>query len=165
MALQINLTQERRNNSTNYGKIYGRAKNSAPIGIEDLADVMKKHNQSFSKGEIQGIITDMASTIKELLLLGQPVKLADLGIFYASVESKPANTVKEFDLGTHIKSVKLLCRATGQLTRKELTKDSVLEYTELAKKLKDGLISISSLYKDNSDEDPTDGDDPDTQRP
>ena len=78
MALQIRLYQDRRNNSTNYGKIYGQAANKAPIGIDELSEHMAKHNCPYSKGIIKAILTDMVSCVKELMLDGQPVKISDL---------------------------------------------------------------------------------------
>ncbi len=152
MSLKVNLYQERRRQNDNYGKIYGRAKNAEPIGIDELAKHMNEHNTPFSKGVIKGIITDMASCIKELILMGQPVKLADLGIFKASVVSTPANTPKDFDLSKNIKSVKLLCQATGEITRKKLTEGAMLEYTELASKVREGRVDISTLYDEEDDD-------------
>lgn len=166
MALNINLYQERRSESDNYGKVYGRVKNSTPIGISELAKHMSEHGTPFSKGTIQGILTDMASCVQELMLMGQPVKLNDLGIFYATVESGCANTAADFDLGKNIKSVKLLCRATGELTRKELTAKAQLQYSDLAEKVREGRVDIASLYdEENGTSTSSDDDDVNPQRP
>ncbi|MBQ9357464.1 MAG: DNA-binding protein [Prevotella sp.] len=150
MALNINLYQDRRSESDNYGKVYGRVKNSTPIGIADLAKHMAEHGTPFSKGTIQGILSDMSSCVKELMLMGQPVKLDDLGIFYATVESTCANTAADFDLSKNIKAVKLLCRATGDVTRKELTSKAQLQYSDLAQKVRDGKVDIATLYDEQS---------------
>ena len=127
----------------NYGKVYGRAENAAPINIEKLAEHMAQHNTPFSAGTIKGILTDMVGCIKELILLGQPVKLDNLAIFKASVVSTPADDVESFELDSNVKSLKLLAIATGRLTRKMLTQDALLGYTSLAERVRKGEIALS----------------------
>lgn len=146
--LKINLYKNKNSNSTNYGKIYGRCENSAPIDIDGLAKHMAEHNSPYSKGVIKGILDDMVSCMKELLLMGQPVKIADLAIFKASVVSKPANDVETFDLNTNIKCVKLLAYATGEVKRKKLTEDALLGYTSLAQRIKTGEAVLSGNKKE-----------------
>ena len=144
MALQINLYKNKNENSTKFGRVYGRVKNSEPIGIKELAQHMSEHNTPFSKGVIQGILADMAGCIKELILMGQPVKIADLAIFSAEVTSDSATTADKYDLQKHIKNVRLLAKSTGIVTRKELTDDVLLEYTDLAQKIRSGEAKLSN---------------------
>jgi len=148
MALKINLYKNKNENSPKFGRIYGRVKNSAPIGIEELAQHMSEHNTPYSKGVIKGILTDMASCIKELMLMGQPVKLADLAIFSAEVTSDSAADAKSFNLVEHIKNVRLLARATGIVSRKQLSDDALLEYTDLAQKIRNGEAVLSNNKKE-----------------
>ncbi len=143
MALKINLYKNHDENSRYFGKVYGRVENADPIGIKELAQHMADHNTPYSKGVIAGILTDMASCIKELMLQGQPVKLADLAIFKASVTSKPAISVEKFSLQENIKNVRLLAQATGTVSRKQLTNDAMLEYTSLAQRIKNGEVELS----------------------
>ena len=75
--------------------------------------------------------------------LGQPVKLADLAIFKASVTSKPAVSVDKFDLNTHIKNVRLCAVSTGILTRKQLSESATLGWTSLAQQILDGKVELS----------------------
>ena len=143
MALKIDLYKNHDENSRYFGKIYARVENNNPIGIEELAAHMAAHNTPYSKGVIKGILTDMASCIKELMLEGQPVKLADLAIFKASVTSKPAVSVDKFDLNTHIKNVRLCAVSTGILTRKQLSESATLGWTSLAQQILDGKVELS----------------------
>ena len=165
MGLLIRLAQERRSGNKNYGKIYGQVKNKKPIGIDEMADHMAHHNTPFSKGVIRGILKDFVDCTKEMLLEGQPVKIADLGIFYAKASSKPANTVEDFDLNTNIKCIRLLCTPSGETGTKVLTSEATLEYTDLAKKIKAGLVDISSLYEEDTTPSGGDDSDPDDERP
>ena len=143
--LKIDLYKNKNQESRQFGKVYGRVNNAAPIEIPELAKHMSLHNTPYSKGVIQGILTDMAACIKELMLQGQPVKLADLCIFKASVVSTPAVSVEKFDLSENIKNVRLLAQATGIVTRKKLTEDAMLSYTSLAEKIKAGEAELSDV--------------------
>lgn len=152
--LKVNLYKNKRQGDENFGKVYCRAENADPIGIVELADHMSAHNSPYSKGVIKGILTDMVGCIKELILMGQPVKLDDLAIFKASLVSTPANNVDSFDLNTNVKCVKLLAISTGKVTRKELSSDAILGYTSLAQRIKNGEITLSNRkgeYIDSSD--------------
>lgn len=141
--LKINLYKNKNRNSRFFGKVYGRVENAEPIGIPELAKHMADHNTPYSKGIIQGILTDMAYCIKELMLQGQPVKLADIAIFKASVTSTPAVDVEEFDLTKNIKNVRLCAQATGIVSRKKFTADALLGYTSMAQRIKDGEAELS----------------------
>ena len=142
--LLIDLYKNKNQNSAKFGRIYGRVKNADPIGIPELAQHMSDHNTPYSKGVIAGILTDMVSCIKELILLGQPVKISDLAIFSAAVTSDSSADVDHFDLNTTIKEVRLLSKSTGKISRKELTKDSILGYTAMAQRLKAHEATLSN---------------------
>ena len=152
MALKINLYRNNNEESKYFGKVYGRVENAQPIGIDELAQHMSEHNTPYSRGVIKGILTDMASCIKELMLQGQPLKLADLAIFKASVTSSPAVDAVSFDLGKHIKNVRLTAVATGIVTRKKLTEDALLQFTTLAQKVRAGEVQLSTGKSGNDDE-------------
>lgn len=136
MSLKVNLYKNQNSNSKTFGKIYGRAENDEPMSIEDLAQHMADHNTPFSKGVIKGILTDMVSCIRHLCLDGHPVKLDNLAIIKCQVESKGADSFKEYNLQKNVKSIKLTAIATGEFTRAELTKAGKLEYTSLADSLR-----------------------------
>ena len=51
-----------------YGKYYARPVVTETIGIDKLAEHMASHNTPFSKGAIKGLLTDMVSCVKELVL-------------------------------------------------------------------------------------------------
>ena len=122
MAIQI---EEYKNNNTSskyYGKYYGRTADNAPISLTELAEHMAAHNTPYSPGCIKGVLTDMVSCIRHLLLEGINVKIDDLAIFKCHIQSSPANTLLDYDLNTNVKAIRLVAQATGQFTRAELTK-------------------------------------------
>ena len=150
--LKINLYKNKVAGSESYGKVYGRVETADMMTLEELAAHMADHSSPYTKGVIKGILTDMASCIKELMLQGQPVKLADLAIFKASVTSSPAVDAVSFDLGKHIKNVRLTAVATGIVTRKKLTEDALLQFTTLAQKVRTGEVQLSTGKSGNDDE-------------
>jgi len=151
--LELNLYKNNDANSEQYGKAYARVDQKQTYTIEMLAEHMADHNTPFSKGTIQGILTDGVGCIRELCLAGNTVKIDNLAIFMCSVESNPmsryavarasigpkttrvGNTTVE--TGNAVKAVKLLAKSTGDFTRDELKKDVKLGWTKKAQELID----------------------------
>ena len=142
MALNIQLYRNNNQKSKNYGQVYGRVSNSEPKGVDYLAQHMAEHQTPFSPGTIKGILTDAVSCIRELILLGQPIKLDNLAIFKAMITSNGANSATEYDLKKNVKCVRLLAQATGTVRRAEMTKDGFLEYTDLSLAIRDGQAEL-----------------------
>jgi predicted histone-like DNA-binding protein len=91
------------------------------VDLEALAEHMADHNTPFSKGAIKGILTDMVACIKELLLEGKNVKIADLAIFSIGIKnSAGSEDPDEFTVQQNVKGVKLRARGTGGLITKSL---------------------------------------------
>ena len=149
--IELNVYKNNDANSQNYGKAYARVDYKEMYDIDKLAEHMAEHNTPFSKGTIKGILTDMVSCIRELTLNGNTVKIENLAIFKASVESNPCSrygvmrasigepTTKvggvTTETGNAVKSMKLLAQATGEYMREELNKDVVLGWTTKAQEL------------------------------
>ena len=136
--LLIDLYRNNNEASTKYGRVYGRVSNAKPIDEVGLARDMHNHYTTFSIGELSGMIRDMAKAIKDNILKGQPVKLSDLCIFSAHVESDGAKDAESFDLSKHIKAVKLSAQATGESRRKWLNDEAILGFTSLAQRVRAG---------------------------
>ena len=109
------------------GKWYARAVVNETLDIEALAKHMSDHNTPYSPGVIKGVLTDMVSCIKELVLDGKNVKLDDLAIFSCGIiPNHGADKAEDFKLSTHVKGVKLRARATGKLSNKSLNLEATL---------------------------------------
>ena len=146
--IELNVYKNNDANSQNYGKAYARVDYKEMYDIDKLAEHMAEHNTPFSKGTIKGILTDMVSCIRELTLNGNTVKIANLAIFKASVQSNPCSryavmratigskSVKvggqTVETGNAVKSMKLLAQATGEYVKAELNKDATLGWTKAA---------------------------------
>ena len=74
--------------SVAYGKYYAFPVIEETIELDGLAEHMANHNTPYSKGAIKGVLTDMVNCIKELLLEGKNVKIADLAIFSLGIKNK-----------------------------------------------------------------------------
>ena len=147
MSIFYRKYQNQSKNTAAYGKWYGRAVTlGKTVELDDLARHMAEHNTPYSAGSIKGVLTDMVTCIRELVLEGKAVKLPDLAIFSAGVQSTGAETSEAFTTQKNIKSVYMRARATGNFTRDELSKAGSV--TELPKN-----------YTDYQDADGADGED------
>ncbi len=135
--LKIDLYKNTITDSKTYGKIYGRVTPGEQYTLEKLALHMSQHNTPYSQGVIKGIMTDMVSCIKELLLDGNSVKIDNLAIFKAKVNTSPADNYAKFDCGSNVKSISLNIIASGNCTRSVLTKDATVSLSKYSQSLRD----------------------------
>lgn len=110
------------------GLWYARPVIEETFNIETLAKHMANHNTPYSAGVIKGVLADMISCIKELILDGKNVKLDDLAIFSVDIVSKKgATSVAEFSLANNVKGLKLRARATGELSNAQINLEGQLK--------------------------------------
>lgn len=109
------------------GKWYARAVTESTITLDELAKHMANHNTPYSAGAIKGVLTDMVSCIKELILEGKAVKLPDLAIFKAGIQCVGAASSAEFTVKGNITGVRLRARATGQLSNANVDLEASLK--------------------------------------
>ena len=110
------------------GLWYARPVIEDTIDIERLAKHMANHNSPYSSGVIKGVLADMVSCTKELVLDGKNVKLDDLAIFSVGIVSKKgAKTAADFSLANNVKGLKLRARATGELSNAQINLEGQLK--------------------------------------
>ena len=108
-------------NSPLKGLWYERPVIEETYDTERLAKHMANHNTPYSAGVVKGVLTDMISCIKELILDGKNVKLDDLAIFSVGIVSrKGAASAADFTLADNVKGLKLRARATGELSNAQI---------------------------------------------
>ena len=132
------------------GKMYARVSYKQTMDLHDMAHHMAEHNTAFSEGLIVGVLTDFVKCTREMVLNGNTVKVGNLAIFKATVESNglevlydaqsdkvasaTMGTLKEGEkTGAAVKAIKLLAQSTGDFTRDELKKDVKLSWTDKTK--------------------------------
>ena len=122
------LKQNKNSKSLAYGKWYAYPVIEETIDLDSLAGHMANHNTPYSKGAITGVLTDMVNCIKELLLEGKNVKIADLAIFSLGIKNSGGATSEDtFTVSKNIKGVKLRARATGELITRTLNLEASLK--------------------------------------
>ena len=122
------LKQNKNSKSAAYGKFFAYPVIEETIDLDALAEHMSNHNTPYSKGAIKGMLTDMVGCIKELLLEGKNVKIADLAIFSLGIKNNCGAVSEEaFTVSKNIKGVKLRARATGELISKSLNLEATLK--------------------------------------
>ena len=122
------LKQNKNRKSPAFGKWFAFPVIEETIDLDALAEHMSNHNTPYSKGAIKGMLTDMVSCIKELLLEGKNVKIADLAIFSLGIKNNGGAVSEEaFTVSKNIKGVKLRARATGELIAKSLNLEAQLK--------------------------------------
>ena len=150
MILYI-LKKNNNSQSKGYGKWYAYPVIEETINLDGLAEHMSNHNTPYSKGAIKGMLTDMCSCIKELLLEGKNVKIADLAIFSLGIKNAAGEAdPSKFNVATNIKGVKLRARATGELITKSLNLEASLKKASAT--TKDTTSGGSSFGSSNPDE-------------
>ena len=111
-----------------YGKYYARPAITQTIGIDGLSEHMSSHNTPFSPGAVKGMLTDMVSCVRELVLQGIAVKIPDLAIFSIGIKNKEgAASEKEFTITKNIAGLKLRARGTGEFKASSLNLDASLK--------------------------------------
>ena len=122
------LKQNKNRKSPAFGKWFAFPVIEETIDLDALAEHMSNHNTPYSKGAIKGMLTDMVSCIKELLLEGKNVKIADLAIFSLGIKNNGGAVSEDvFTVSKNIKGVKLRARATGELIAKSLNLEASLK--------------------------------------
>ena len=132
------------------GKLYARVSYKESMTIQDMARHMSEHNTVFSEGSILGVLTDFVKCVREQVLNGNTVKIDNLAIFKATVESNALEVLYDAEndrvasatmgtlpegakTGAAVKTVKMLAQSTGEFTRDELKKDVKLSWTDKTK--------------------------------
>ena len=168
MALELNLTKNTNDAiQGTLGKYYARVEYKGTMSKADLAEHMHEHNAIYSQGLVEGILTDLARCIRELILQGYVIKIDNLGLFKASVdgngltleqgskisagrgaqrtdEELQANpAAQQFAVG----DVKIIMQATGNTTIEKMNSDAKLKFTSKTKAL------VKSLTGTDADDD------------
>jgi predicted histone-like DNA-binding protein len=129
------LTQN--NNKTiaaSYQKWYATPVLGESIDMDGLAEHMGNHNTPYSLGTIKGVLSDMVTCIKELIMNGNTVRIDNLAIFSVGISSKKGCEKKsDFRVSEYVEGVHLNARATGELSYNKINLDATLKRSPLDK--------------------------------
>ena len=173
MALELNLTKNTNDQLPGtLGKYYARVEYKGTMGVKELAKHMHSHNAAWSRGLVTGLLTDLVDCIKELVLLGYVIKIEDLGLFKASIDSNgltlepgakissgrgPQRTEEELAANPAaqqfaVGAVKLIMQATGETTIDKMNRDASLRFTSKTKALVKSLTGEEATGDGSSEE-------------
>lgn len=105
-----------------YKRWYGRAVHDL-IEFDEFIQHMANHHCAFSEATIRGVIIEMETCLRELLLDGKAVRLDELGIFRIGLSTESAMTAKEFT-ADKIKGVRLNLFLGKRFLADQLFKDA-----------------------------------------
>lgn len=77
-------------------KAYAKIQCKEVISFAELVRHISDHNGVFSRGTVEGVMTDTCDCVVESLLNGCKVQLGALGSFWLSLSSKGADSAEEF---------------------------------------------------------------------
>ena len=122
------LRKNNNSESPSFGQYYAYPVIEETVDLDGLAAHMAAHNTPYSKGAIKGVLADMCACIKELLLEGKNVKIADLAIFSLGIKnSSGALSPDDFSVSKNIQGVKFRARATGCFIAKSINLEATLK--------------------------------------
>ena len=97
------------------------------LDLQALSVHMHNHNCPYSEGTILGVLRDAVKCTKELLLEGKKVKFDNLALFSVGIKGTGAASQKEYSVQKNVDGLRLLARATGDLSTTRLFLDSQLK--------------------------------------
>lgn len=106
MTIKIRLQQSKFKDANNGGKWHARTVNTGDVLTSDLANEIQA-TTTFTRGEVEGFITELVDVIARNLRDGHTVVVDGLGRFHLAVESKPVDNPMDFDIKKNISDIKL----------------------------------------------------------
>lgn len=79
-----------------YGMWFGRAVHEL-MEFDEFIEHMAKHHCVFSEATIKGVLIEMETCLRELLLEGKAIRLDDLGIFALGLDNKKGGAESQED--------------------------------------------------------------------
>lgn len=101
MAVHIKLIKNNIKSSRSYGKFFAKTVSQGEVTLGEIATEACR-NSGFSKGTVDGVVTELQDILKHRLSEGQTVILPGIGRFSLRVESIGVDDPKEFNIGRHI---------------------------------------------------------------
>ena len=148
MSVRYRLYQDNRKESKNKGMWYARAVyNSKPKTLKQLAMKIQE-NVSVKKADVVSVLDEMAVVLKEWLQDSNRVKIDGLGSFKIGLQTKPAESAKEFSAANHVVGARVNFQPEVEIdaTTKKRTKSLLI-----------GLQVEETNKNDVTKEDGTDG--------
>ena len=102
MSIFLKMEQKNFKTRETAGKWYAKATPLMTAHTEDLAKSISD-SATFTKADVEGVITALVEEMKRRLQEGQKVVLDDFGSFYIAVHSDGVDSPEKFDLKRHVR--------------------------------------------------------------
>lgn len=145
MSIKIRLQQSKFKEANRGGKWHARTVNTGDVTTKELAQEIQNET-TFTRGEVEGLITELVDVVARNLRTGHTVVIDGLGRFHLAVESKPVENPKDFDIDENITDIKLKFVPSGR--RDDLTHRKVDDFG--------GGVMVSWFDEDDSGMHPKD---------
>lgn len=99
MAIRYSLTVKPIDpaNHQKGNKTFATAQYANIMELHDIAGHMSSHDSKYNKGDVMAVLTQMATCLREQLLLGNKVNLGDLGSFFIVLHGEGAENAENFN--------------------------------------------------------------------
>ena len=99
------VTQNKNEKSSAFGKWYGRVKTLETLNTRKLSRHISEHGSIYTQDVVFGVLEKFRSCLIEMLLESKKVKIDGLGTFYTTIESQGAETKEKYNVLTDIKAL------------------------------------------------------------
>ena len=106
-----------------YGKWYARAIHQL-MEFDEFVEHMAQHHCVYSEGTIRGVLIEMETCLRELLLEGKAVRFDELGIFKIGIESNGVAHPYDYNAGQDVKNVRMNLYLGKRFLAKNLLADA-----------------------------------------
>jgi len=148
-TLKYRKVKNNNKNTAAYGKWYALAVQDRTMEFDEFIQHVSEHNSPYSRGTIQGVVTDMLDCLQEQILDGKSVRLGELGLFSIGMTSEGSATSAECT-AQKVKGVHLIIRNTKTWSNAELRKLCKIEELE-----KNAVVDDATGTDDTTDGDST----------
>ena len=139
------VTQNKNEKSSAYGKWYGRVKTLETLNTRKLSRHISEHGSIYTQDVVFGVLEKFRSCLIEMLLESKKVKIDGLGTFYTTIESQGAETKEKYNVLSDIKALHIRFLP-------EQEQEMNISSREFLKKAE--FMSIDQLKPDPEEEEP-----------
>ena len=87
IAMGINLRRNKIPTNSGYGKYYPEVDRQKTLSLRGFAQHMVDHGSLYTRGIVEGVLTQICDCLPELVAQGVPVQLGSLGTFFPTAEA------------------------------------------------------------------------------